>query len=119
VLIVDDDPDVRRLVKLTLVHSTTMNPEFEEAASAHEAISKLHKQTFELIIGDLFMKSDSGLDLFAHLQEHPEIKSSFVMLTASPDSLTKEQREQMVVISKCNIRRLIQTVNFAGESNGW
>ena len=52
ILVVDDDPTVRRLIKLVL---STSGFEVEEADSGDEALRKMKKVTPDLIVLDLMM----------------------------------------------------------------
>jgi PAS domain S-box-containing protein len=81
ILIIDDDKNIRaflgRLLKRT-------GYTFTEAASAEEAREMLKKQAFELVLCDIIMPGESGLDFarFA-LSEYPQ--TAAVMITGQDD----------------------------------
>lgn len=60
ILIVDDDSNVRKLYVEFLKRE---NYEIEEANSGEEAVAKIEKNTYDLIISDLHMKKLGGLDV--------------------------------------------------------
>jgi CheY-like chemotaxis protein len=69
VLLVDDDPSIRRFVALAL---EDLDIELIEAASVHEARERLAGGApFALIVTDLMMPGETGLDLLQHLADHP------------------------------------------------
>lgn len=69
VLLVDDDPSIRRFVALALEE---LPIELIEAGSVREAREKLAGGArFALIVTDLMMPDETGLDLLQHLADHP------------------------------------------------
>ncbi|HEY0563158.1 MAG TPA: sigma 54-interacting transcriptional regulator [Methylophilus sp.] len=78
ILIVDDDPDILRLLTMRLEsagYKTLL------ANDGMEALSKVHLERPDLVISDLRMPSLDGLGLMEHLQaDHPTLP--FIMLTA-------------------------------------
>ena len=87
VLIVDDEEPIRRLLSRMLEmnnHSCTM------ATDAAEARALLEKREFELIISDINMPGESGLDLVQFvLSEYQDIAA--IMLTAVDDAMVAEK----------------------------
>lgn len=74
VLLVDDDPSIRRFVALAL---EDLDMELVEAGSVHEARERLAEgAAFALIVTDLMMPGETGLDLLQHLAEHPAQRSA-------------------------------------------
>ncbi len=70
VLLVDDDPSIRRFVALAL---EDLDIELAEAGSVAQARERLAGgDRFALIVTDLMMPGETGLDLLQHLAEHPE-----------------------------------------------
>lgn len=68
VLLVDDDASIRRFVALALEELDVDLVEVPGVAPAREA---LRQGTFDLIITDLMMPGETGLDLLQHLADHP------------------------------------------------
>lgn len=69
VLLVDDDPSIRRFVALAL---EDLPIELTEAGSVREARETLAGGArFALIVTDLMMPGETGLDLLQHLADHP------------------------------------------------
>lgn len=69
VLLVDDDPSIRRFVALALEE---LPIELVEAGSVSEAREQLAGGApFALIVTDLMMPDETGLDLLQHLADHP------------------------------------------------
>ena len=64
ILIVDDDPDIRRAMKRTLKGNTIV-----EAASPTEARERLKAQRFDAIVSDFSLEADTdGLELLHHVK---------------------------------------------------
>ena len=77
-LIVDDEPDICELIKMTLAR---MNVACDTSGNLSEAMSLLDRQQYDLCITDLRLKSDSGLDLIKHIHaDHPQ--TPVAMITA-------------------------------------
>lgn len=82
ILLVDDDPDVRKLAKFTLEvigkHQTVM------ASSALEGIALATSEQPELILLDLMMPGMDGLAALAELRQNPALASiPVILMTAS------------------------------------
>lgn len=70
VLLVDDDPSIRRFVALAL---EDLDIALTEAGSVAEARERLADAgPFALIITDMMMPGETGLDLLRHLADHPD-----------------------------------------------
>lgn len=77
VAIVDDDPAIRRLVKLFLKRSGYETIEF---ATGEEARSQLHSVPWDLAILDRRLPDMDGVELCAELKAKPEFKARYVIL---------------------------------------
>lgn len=64
-LVVDDEPDIRELLTLTLIR---MEVETATAADIGEALSLLRRQPFDLCLTDMRLPDGSGIDLVNHIQ---------------------------------------------------
>ena len=76
ILIVDDDPSISRLLQFTLSRSgfeahCCINPESFEKI--------IHSNDFDLLIFDIHLPGNSGIDLFKHFRiSHPETPALFM-----------------------------------------
>ncbi len=68
VLLVDDDASIRRFVALALEELDVELVDVPGVAPAREAV---RQGLFDLIITDLMMPGETGLDLLQHLADHP------------------------------------------------
>ncbi len=66
VLIVDDEPDIREVLELTLGR---MNLETRTAANVEEAKHLLDEYKFDLCLTDMRLPDGNGIDLVRHIQE--------------------------------------------------
>ncbi|HEX9774990.1 MAG TPA: response regulator [Actinomycetota bacterium] len=90
ILVVDDDPDIRYLIKATLEmdeHTVTL------AENGEEAIDRIKKRRFDLVVLDIMMPRKGG---FAVLEELRQLKgretTRVIVVTAKhdPGGVTKE-----------------------------
>lgn len=78
VLIVDDQAEVRKLVRMALEGS---GYEISEAADGAEALAKVHSSSPEIIILDVMMPGEfDGYSVCQRIKAHPEHASAFVVL---------------------------------------
>ena len=83
VLIVDDEPDVLFLLRLTL---ETAGYEVQEAAHGAEALASIRENRPSVLVTDLMMPVMDGRELIRHVREDAETASLPVMLlSANPD----------------------------------
>jgi DNA-binding NtrC family response regulator len=78
VLIVDDEPSMRRIVKANLRQDSHTSV---EASSPSEAIALLLKENFDVVLTDQKMAGGSGLDVLRAVQES-DPTTSVIFLTA-------------------------------------
>ncbi len=77
-LILDDEPDIRELLEITLGR---MQIETWSAANLAEAHALLQEETFQLCLTDMQLPDGNGIDLVRHLNtHHPE--TPVAMITA-------------------------------------
>ena len=75
VLVVDDEPQIRRFLRASL---TAHGYAISEAASGAEAIARLDRQTFDVLVTDLALPGISGEEVAAHaLRRRPAIRVVF------------------------------------------
>jgi two-component system response regulator PilR (NtrC family) len=78
VLIVDDEPDIRELLEITLGR---MKLDTYSARDASEALALLKRETFELCLTDMRLPDGTGLELVQHIQQrYPQ--TPVAMITA-------------------------------------
>ena len=76
VLIVDDDPDVRQVLRAQCL-AAKLDPEC--AASAEEAIALLKRGPFSIVVLDLIMPGGSGLEVLDFIEQHEAVKHVFII----------------------------------------
>ncbi|MBF0175403.1 MAG: response regulator [Magnetococcales bacterium] len=89
ILVVDDDPDFRRLL---LTFLERIGVESDESASASDAIHKLGQQTHHLVICDVNMPEMDGFGLLQHLRNDPKTKTLPIILITGDSAM--ESREK-------------------------
>ena len=81
VLIVDDEPDIRELLEITLGR---MKLETFNARNVGEAQSLLNRETFDLCLTDMQLSDGTGLELVQHIQQrHPRVQVAMITAYAS------------------------------------
>ncbi|MBB5018291.1 two-component system response regulator PilR (NtrC family) [Chitinivorax tropicus] len=65
VLVIDDEPDIRELLELTLLR---MGLEVTPVGSVKEALSQLNKGQFDLCLTDMRLPDGEGLQVVKHIQ---------------------------------------------------
>ena len=66
-LVVDDEPDIRELLAITLAR---MDIECTAAADVREAKANLNERDFDICLTDMKLPDGNGLDLVAYIQQH-------------------------------------------------
>jgi two-component system response regulator PilR (NtrC family) len=79
VLLIDDDPDILTIVGKALARH---NLDTDTATSARDAIMRLARDDYDLILSDIRMPDFDGMQLLAFLDERmPEYKNRVIFLT--------------------------------------
>ncbi len=87
ILAVDDEKDIIELLSYNLVKEGF---EVSSALSGEEALLKIRRGTFDLVILDLMLPGIQGLELCRILKNDPETKNlPIIMLTAKVDELDR------------------------------
>ena len=87
ILIVDDEPEIRNLLARHLVDAGYECRTAENGASAKKALAS---ETFDLLLSDLKMPGDSGLELFRHAKEHyPQMGRVMITGYGSPETASE------------------------------
>jgi two-component system, OmpR family, KDP operon response regulator KdpE len=76
ILVVDDDPQIRRVMRVTL---TGRGYEVDDARTGDEALEKLREPRFDLVLLDMNLPGMSGLEACSLIRERSEI--GIIMLT--------------------------------------
>jgi two-component system chemotaxis response regulator CheY len=92
ILIVDDYSTMLRILRNLLRQLELMN--VEEAQNGEEALFKLRKETFDLVISDWNMTPMTGLDLLRQVRADARLRAiPFIMVTA-------ESKTENVIVAK-------------------
>jgi DNA-binding NtrC family response regulator len=113
VLVVDDEPSIRRVVSLLLGRD---GHTVAEAKNGREALRKLELMVFDVVIADLRLGDMHGLDIIRAVRRL-ERQTEVVMMTASS---TSDDAEKALNIGACQVlskpfteRQLRQSVDAA------
>jgi CheY-like chemotaxis protein len=80
ILVVDDNPDIRRLIHLTL----TGQYEVIEAENGDTALKLLHQHMPDLVILDIMMPGGiDGLQVLETIKQSPELKQILVLMVTA------------------------------------
>ncbi|MGH8410897.1 MAG: sigma-54-dependent transcriptional regulator, partial [Pseudomonas sp.] len=84
VLIVDDEPDIRELLEITLGR---MKLDTYSARNVGEALALLQRETFDLCLTDMRLPDGSGLELVQHIQQrYPQIPVAMITAYGNLDT---------------------------------
>ena len=91
ILAVDDSPSMRKMVSFTL---SGAGYQVVEAVDGQDAYEKAQQQTFDLVLTDQNMPRLDGLGLTRKLREHPNFKTTpiLILTTESSDLMTQAGR---------------------------
>src|ERR1700681_2357497 len=84
ILVVDDDPQIRRVLKIML---TGQGYEIDDAKCGETALEKLCQRRFDLVLLDVGMPGMSGLETCRAIREQSEI--AIIMLTVRDGEVDK------------------------------
>ncbi|UTW06696.1 sigma-54-dependent transcriptional regulator [Pseudomonas benzenivorans] len=83
-LIVDDEPDIRELLEITLGR---MKLDTRSARNVKEAREWLAKEPFDLCLTDMRLPDGTGLELVQHIQQrHPQVPVAMITAYGSLDT---------------------------------
>ena len=95
VLIVDDSPTVRKFVSVSL---SMQGFNVVAACDGMDALEKLPKTKFDLMITDLNMPNMDGFELIKVMRDNPEYKDlPIVILTSLSDQANKDEGARLGV----------------------
>jgi CheY-like chemotaxis protein len=80
ILIVDDHPDIRHLMRLLLTHNYTLL----ESDNGHDALEKTRKHRPDVLVLDVMMPGDmDGLQVLKAIKSDPELKQTYVIMVTA------------------------------------
>ncbi|VUD68293.1 Transcriptional regulatory protein ZraR [Thalassocella blandensis] len=89
-LIIDDEPDIRELLSITL---NRMDIEAEVAANVAEARAALESKQFELCLTDMKLPDGSGLDIVKYIQKNkPELPVAVITAHGNMDTAVQAMK---------------------------
>ena len=84
VLIVDDEPDIRELLEITL---NRMGLETRSAADLQQALDSLATEKSDLCLTDMRLPDGNGISLVEHIQQHcPEMPVAMITAHGSVET---------------------------------
>jgi two-component system response regulator PilR (NtrC family) len=90
VLIVDDEPDIRELLEITLLRMGLETRSAEDYASATQL---LHDESFDLCLTDMKLPDGDGITLVEHIQQHcPNTPTAVITAHGSIDLAIKAMK---------------------------
>src|SRR6185503_10468261 len=84
ILVVDDDPQIRRVMRVTL---TAQGYEVEDARSGEEALDKLRQRQSDLVLLDMNMPGLGGVETCREIRAGSEV--AIIMLTVRDSEADK------------------------------
>ncbi len=94
ILIVDDDPHIRRLVALALTEETSY--EVSDVSSAEAALLHISRQPVDLLLTDLRMPGMNGIELIQRVRQL-DPGTAVVVFTISPEDLSPQLRAELQI----------------------
>lgn len=94
ILIVDDDPNIRRIVAMALTDDSPY--EVHAVSSGEAALLAIARQPVDLLFTDIRMPGMSGLELVKHVHEL-DPKTAVIVFTVSPEDLTPERAAELQI----------------------
>jgi len=88
ILVVDDDPTMRKALKLLL---TSAKYDLTETQNGKQAMEKISCENFDLIITDLFLDGITGLEIFERFNEQIPV---LIMTGFGGSPLARRARQQ-------------------------
>ncbi len=110
VLVVDDDAAIRTMMERVLQHE---HFHVECASDGFEAIEKLSRKDYDVIILDMTMPRLNGADVLRHLEHgNAPIERNVILMTANvpPPELASAPPVAGVLTKPFDIRRLVEEI---------
>ena len=119
VLLVEDDLNTRLLVQTVLQRK---NFSLDVALNGEEAIEKIRRKWYAVILLDLLMPVRNGFDVVAYLKAlQPRLLKRVVVITAASDATIGDfDRTQVFALLRkpCSIESLVTSVSECAGLNG-
>lgn len=97
ILLVDDDPNIRKL--LSLILRNKFSASVEEAQNGKDALEKLQQIKPVLIISDVMMPEMNGVEFISQLRKIEEFKNTpVIVLTSLSDKILVEKLLKLEII---------------------
>lgn len=90
ILIIDDEPDLREIIKLSLEAFTAW--ETETASSGLEGIQRALTQAFDAILLDISMPDIDGIQVLERLRSAPETQAVPILLVTAKNHARDRQK---------------------------
>src|SRR5262249_39839136 len=84
ILVVDDDPQIRRVLRVTL---TGRGYEVDDAKNGEAALEKIRAERFDLVLLDMNMPGMGGVETCRDMRAHSDV--SIIMLTVHDEEADK------------------------------
>jgi DNA-binding NtrC family response regulator len=82
-LIIDDDDPIRTMLSMIVRHQGIS---VDTARDGVEAIERLNRDDYDVVVLDLMMPRVDGYAVLAHMREHqPELLNCTILATAAPE----------------------------------
>ncbi|MGQ9927325.1 MAG: response regulator [Chloroflexaceae bacterium] len=94
ILVVDDDPNIRRVVSLALTHDSPYT--VHAVPSAEAALLQIARQPVDLLFTDIRMPGMNGLELVQRVREL-DPKTAVIVFTVGPEDLTPERAAELKI----------------------
>ncbi len=123
IIIVDDEPHVLRVLKLSLENEGYA---VETCANGKEALARLQQVTPDILITDIQMPQINGEELCRHIQEHMPDRNFLIFVLTSRTEIehrewTREIDNLLFLEKPVSIRDLVGKIDdyFAGTTDSW
>jgi two-component system, chemotaxis family, chemotaxis protein CheY len=94
ILIVEDDPTMRVVIKHTLEKSDIELGEVYEAGNGEEGLDMLQKHKIDLMLVDIYMPVMDGMEMLDHARDHPDFRDIPAVVISTEND---EQRIDAIV----------------------
>lgn len=90
ILIVDDEPDIRELLEITI---SRMGLQTDSAANLSEAIEKINTQGYDLCLTDMNLGDGNGIQVIDHIQEtSPNVPVAMITAYGNTETAIKAMK---------------------------
>lgn len=117
-LIIDDEPDIRELLQLTL---SRMDIDTDAAAGVKDALAMLDRSAYDLCITDMNLPDGNGIEIVSYISQHaPQTPTAVLTAYGSMDTaITALKAGAFDFVSKpVELQRLRDLVNTALKLKG-